>query len=236
MKPTITVFVLAFVTFNLQAQVSLIPKVGLSVANYQITHRNVATQPEMGLIAGVGVNIVAGKTAWLSFQPELIYIQKAFSSQQTEIVPEVETIYIIESKRRNDYLEMPLLLKVQFGKPAVKGFVNAGPSLGLHVGSREQSQLSIAGKGPFNATAEMLAAPVGEATNFLEVGLQVGAGIGVKLGAGLLLLEARYGLGLTNFVKAHQVAPYVIKPADDKSRTVGFTFGYVIPLKLSKNK
>ncbi len=56
--------------------------------------------------------------------------------------------------------------------------------------------------------------------NRVDVGLQLGVGVGLQTGPGALLLDVRSVLGLTNFEKS----------AGGKSRTVALTLGYALPI------
>ncbi len=231
-------FILVF-SFPGQAQVSLLPKAGMSISTYTLKANwlNQTAAPGVGLTAGMGVNISYGRIPWLSFQPEVNYVQKATTFSQTDIIPQIGASIHSEAIRRNDYLEVPLLAKARFGKRALQGFVQAGPSAGLFLSSK--ASLTLNGQ-PLTVTPEMAVPRIGKATHTFEFGLQAGAGAGLRLGPGTLLMEARYAAGLTNFVKKHQIGLYsfvmdetffVTVPADEKSRAFLLTCGYAIPLK-----
>jgi hypothetical protein len=226
-------------SFPGQAQISLLPKAGMSISTYRLKTNwlDQTAAPGLGLTAGMGVNIPYGRIPWLSFQPEVNYVQKATTFSQTDVIPQLGVVIQSQVSRRNDYLEVPLLAKARFGKRAVQGFVQAGPSAGLFL--RSKATLTFNGQ-PFTATPETAAPRIGKATHSFELGLQAGAGVGLRLGPGTLLLEARYTAGLTNFVKKHQIGFYssamdetvfFTVPADEKSRALLLTCGYAIPLK-----
>ena len=226
-------------SFSSQAQIALIPKVGISRGTYKLTTNwlNQTASSGVGLTAGMGVALPTSQIPWLSFQPEVNYVQKAATFNQTSVMPEIGIVSQSQTTRRNHYLEVPLLAKARLGKQAVQGFVQAGPSLGLFLGSK--TKLTIDGQ-PLTITPDMAAPRIGKANNSLELGLQVGGGVGIAMGPGTFLLEARYGVGLTNFVKKHQIGVYsyamdqtvfITIPADEKSRTFLLTCGYAIPLK-----
>jgi hypothetical protein len=244
MKRYYTFFLFILVaSFSGQAQVSLVPKAGMSMSTYKLNANwlNQTASPGIGLTAGMGVNIPYKPVPWLSLQPEVNYVQKASNFSQTHVIPQLGLTMQSEATRRNDYLEVPLLAKARIGQRAVQGFVLAGPSAGLFLSSK--ASLTINGQ-PVTFTPEMAAPRIGKAINSLEVGIQVGGGVGIAMGPGTFLLEARYGAGLTNFVRKHQIVlmgfgiegqpdqPFFMTvPADEKSRTLLLTCGYTIPLK-----
>jgi hypothetical protein len=238
---SLCLFGLLVLSFSSQAQISLIPKAGVSISTYKSTTDwlDQTYSPGAGLTAGMGITIPARRILWLSLQPEVNYVQKTVLIKQTSGASQISPVIQSQSTRRNHYVEVPLLAKARFGSQAIQGFIQAGPSLGLFSGSTGKTRLTVDGK-PVEITPEMKAQRIGKATHSLEVGLQAGGGIGLAIGPGTLLLEARYGTGLTNFVKKHQLGldsfafeepVFITVPADQKSRTFSFTCGYAIPLK-----
>jgi opacity protein-like surface antigen len=217
-------------TFGLvsQAQVTIIPKVGASLGNYAYSENDDddETKANTGLTLGAGFNFALGET--FSIQPELLYIQKG-----SKLVFGSASL-----SNRMNFLEIPVLGKVSFGSETVKAYVNAGPSLGYALGGRmtakddgETESVKIR-FGDQESTDEVYYMST-EEFNRIDLGLQFGAGVGFQVGPGTLLLDARYGLGMSNFVKAQKETfggVTISMPADGKSRTLAFTVGYAIPL------
>lgn len=244
MKQNVSVLLCVLLVFsaNLQAQITLIPKVGFTAGTYAIRHNPGTARWGMGGTAGLCLNIPYGQSPWLSFQPELTYVQKKFSTQHAETLPgPMSSTVVSKNRRRNDYLEVPILAKARFGKNSIRGFINAGPSVGFYLGSKSSTELVIDGQ---RIEITPNGSVVGKATNWLEIGLQLGGGLELSAGPGALLLEARYGAGLTNFIKKHKIGfpgggfdgqpagtVYFGVPADQKSRTFLLSCGYAIPLK-----
>lgn len=230
------------------AQVVLIPRAGVSLSNYRITgQQNVTTRWGAGVVAGAGFNVPLPNTPWLTLQPELYYVQKAFSSGRQETALQLETggDFHWQASRRSGYLEMPLLAKATLGKGRLRGFGNAGPSLGYLLGSKNAFALVVDGQKVPLAGNVRTDKPFG-GVNRLEIALQAGGGLELGVGPGTLLVEARYGLGLTHYIRAHkayvmadtpdlgEVPVYFKVPADQKSRSFAFTCGYAIPLGKTK--
>lgn len=104
-----------------------------------------------------------------------------------------------ESQKLNlSYLELPVLVKYRFGV----GYVNAGPSLGLRLNNPDNIGY-------------------GKSTG-LDFGLQMGAGLSIPTGSGRIIIDGRYGLGLTNLAKE--------SPTRAKNRGVSFALGYAFPI------
>lgn len=113
-------------------------------------------------------------TGPFAVQPEITYIQKGAEASNSDLT------------RKNDYIEIPVLAKFQL---PVSGPVSpnlfAGPTLG------------------FNVTAELEdgdgnTQDLSDETSGTEFGFAFGGGVDIGLAAGTLMIDARYGLGLTS--------------------------------------
>ncbi|WP_148041310.1 porin family protein [Rufibacter immobilis] len=141
----------------------------------------------------------------------------------------------MKQKRRLSYLEVPILLKATLQKTKWCTYLNAGPSLGYAMAGKSKSGDL---KSDYNFSQ----------SNRLELSLQGGAGFGVSLGSGTLLLDARYFFGLTHLVKEFDGPISIDIPgeepfttnvhldADQKSRVLSFTLGYAFPLSAIASK
>jgi hypothetical protein len=248
MKKTLLLFAAAFAFGAARAQVSVIPKVGLTLArqHFDQTPNTIFGKEyyktNCGLTAGVGFNVPLSKEKSLFFlQPELLYVQKG---QRFEYANE---FYKAKGKDVMNYLEVPVLAQVKFGTEQIKCFVAAGPSLAYALGGRYAFDGVTLG-GIAGGTSTHLEgrtvfrkAPENNISNNqymdpayfnrLDVGVQAGGGIGLAVGPGMLQLEARYGHSLTSFYKGNTDNN---STADDQAnfwnRTLAFTLGYAIPL------
>ena len=127
-----------------------------------------------------------------SIQPELGFIRQGidFSNKLDSA-----NIYNFH-KLILDYLQVPLMGKASFGKGKVKPYLNVGPSLGYLVnaidvkeinGSDEEEELDLD-----NAFKDVI--------NRVDLSLNLGGGVAVKLGPGNLLLDFRYDMPLNDFI------------------------------------
>ncbi|RNI31241.1 porin family protein [Rufibacter latericius] len=220
------------------AQVTLIPKAGVTFSSYTFERFPEQREEETykpGIVAGVALNLPFMKLPWLSIQPEINYLQKKHIYQTFATIPigpEVE-ISFMEQKKTLSYLEVPVLVKATVQKGNWYGYVNAGPSVGY----------AIAGKfkmGDHESEYDF------SQSNRLELSVQGGGGVGLTLGSGTLLLDARFSLGLTHLEKEYTGpinipgeeawTPTVHFDADQKSRVLSFTVGYAFPLSAIDSK
>jgi hypothetical protein len=121
------------------AQVSIIPKIGVNFANASINEANLLEGGKsslIGLTGGLGFNFSLTDDNFLSIQPEILYSQKGFSSSSSGLVN-------YEGDYRLNYLEVPLLVKINFGGEKVKLYVNAGPSIGYLMSGRVNGRGSV---------------------------------------------------------------------------------------------
>jgi hypothetical protein len=111
-----------------------------------------------------------GLTKSFAIQPELVFVQKGGKIEDFELVL--------------NHFEVPILVKYKFGTDMIGAFVAAGPSFGY----------SLSGK----ADGEKIEDDEWDDYNRFEIGANFGAGVGIKMGAGMVFLDARYLLGLSN--------------------------------------
>lgn len=246
MKRTILLAAALFAFGAANAQVSVIPKAGLTLARQHFAETSHAmftrkhNKNIAGFTAGVGFQVPVGKNNRFSFQPELLYVQKGrrlkYSGEYRAITmddPNLNEDGLVEinSKTVINYLEIPLLGRAGFGSGPFKFFVIAGPSVGYALNGRymwKTSPYSIDGhsegrvrfkKEPENYTGDDYYRDPAR-YNRVDVGIQAGAGCGLAVGPGVLQCEARYGFGLTPHFKG----------GTDANRVLAFTLGYAVPL------
>ncbi len=222
----------AFAAFAMtaQAQVTIIPKVGFTFSNVAMKQEEDGQKSKTGLVLGAGFNFALDSDGFFSLQPEILYTQKGYRT---------ETFKNADSKKRDytlNYLEVPVLAKISFGSESIKGYVNAGPSLGFGMGGKwAKTDVSSATTKTEEASIKFGTEPASYSgkdlyvDNRIDFGLQFGGGVGVKLGPGSLILDLRYGLGMTNLMKAipNQATSDANKT---QNRVVAISIGYAIPL------
>ena len=224
MKKLFLLAALAVCSCGAFAQVSIIPKVGVNFANAALNESNGLEDGKsslMGLTGGLGINFSLTDDNFLSIQPEILYSQKGFSSSATGLIR-------YEGDYRLNYLEIPLLVKINFGGEKVKLYVNAGPSIGYLLSGRVKGQgsfLGLAGAS-LDESIEFTDSPtpldITELdANRIEAGLNFGGGLGYAiLGNTALFVDLRYNMGLTDFNNLEQ----------SKNRVFALTAGVQIPL------
>ncbi|HEX8530411.1 MAG TPA: porin family protein [Cytophagales bacterium] len=226
MKKLFLLAALAVCSCNVFAQVSLVLKAGGTFARAAVEKANPLTPettPVLGFTGGLGVNFGLTKDNFLSIQPEILYVQKGFLAKGKEVVD-------FDIGYRFNYLEVPLLLKVNFGGEKMKFYVNAGPSIGYLLNGRTtgrtNSKSILTSIEDYDVPIKFMDRPVGYDVrglyaNRIEAGLNLGGGVGYAFaGSTVLFVDVRYNMGLTDFNKQEQ----------SKNRVFALTTGVQIPL------
>lgn len=202
---------LATIGFSAQAQTMLIPKGGAVFSNLKTSEAGVSGRT--GYVAGLGVGIPVTSDNFFMIQPEILYIQKgaAFATDGTSA--RLGDTYI-------NYAELPVLAKINFGGEAFRAYVNAGPSVAYALNGRTTRSGGDPVDVSFGNGVDVTF------NNRIDFGLQFGGGIGFKVGPGDILLDLRYGLGMTNLLNE----PVAGADMDAQNRVYALTLGYAIPL------
>jgi len=164
----------------LQAQTTLGVKGGINIANVDTNVSDISdlADSKTGFVGGGFVTLGLGSL--FALQPELLYSQKGFQADEFG-----ETV-----KLNTNYIEIPVLLKAQFKLAMLRPAVYAGPVVSFETGcSLSALEVSV------DCDDEM--ADVGDRKKN-EWGAVFGANLDFILGPVILILDARYQLGLTN--------------------------------------
>ena len=106
--------------------------------------------------------------------------------------------------RTMNYVEIPLLAHLAFGKDAlnrgVKFFINAGPQIGFFLSDKEEMSDNWDTSQRPNGVTEQYGKAV---ENKFDYGIAAGAGLELSTGIGHFLLEGRYYMGL--FIRYNQI-------------------------------
>jgi hypothetical protein len=153
-----------------------------------------------------------------------------------------------------NYLELPVLGRLAFGSEDFKFFALAGPYVAMGLSGKAKTKLGagitvLEGEGDIvfdsdkapsifddSNIAKLFSpspSPDWNFNNRIDFGVQFGIGGGVKLGPGMAILDARYGLGLSSVYKEYKVANQTIVSEDklkSANRTIQISLGYMIPL------
>ncbi|MFN3841547.1 MAG: porin family protein [Cyclobacteriaceae bacterium] len=224
MKKYLFTVLLFAVSVGASAQMlSVVPRVGATVSTMSIVSHDPFPIPifnsqnevksKIGFTLGAAINYTV--SGMISIQPELNFIQKGYQekSSSTDIVDFdgiiIETQNIANTTQTINYLEMPVLAKFQFGK-SPQFFALIGPSIGIGLGGKFKSEEqttenfngdistysnSTKGKIKFGKTPEGYEGNDWYIDNRTDFGLQVGGGVLINY---KIMIEARYGLGLSN--------------------------------------
>ncbi len=138
-----------------------------------------------GYMGGIVINIGVSKS--FSIQPEILYSQQGGEIKDATYFARV----------KEDVVNVPLLLKVAFGSPKMKFFINAGPYVGYRLSRK--SETNIGGSTATETIDFITDYDVnGEKDNRIDFGGIGGAGLQFNLGGPLLTLEGRYQYGMAD--------------------------------------
>lgn len=164
----------------------------------------------------IGMNfaipVEIGITELFSVQPELHYVQKGGKFDFTNDIT-VQTL--------SNYIELPILAKANFGSETFKGYVVAGPSVGLAF-----SRYVTTTVGDTETREKAERDTEGERTdNIIDFGIVGGVGAQVAAGPGAFVIDVRYNLDLNDSSSFENGAP----DGWNKSTNTGtaITIGYM---------
>ena len=220
----------AFYFSNLNAQIMIGPKLGLNLASWSnVTLSNGDKKvPVMGINIGGVCNFSVNKM--FSLQPELLYSGKGNNIKNGSYY----------DKEYINYLEIPILAKVSFGKDDFKGFVNLGPYFGYLMGGKDKWNtpvvMGVGGSGSQSidftktTTDNLDGTSYTEQQNRLDIGLALGAGVIYKLGPGSLMGELRYNVGFSHMTKYGGTLPSGFDKDKNQNRVFAISVGYLFTL------
>jgi hypothetical protein len=214
-KLFLTFGLLALVFPVLLAQIAIVTKAGVTLANLYTTSTRQELQTITGWMAGVGVNVPISKV-W-SLQPELLYLQKGFRMGH-------------DQRCRLDYLELPFLLKVNFENQGFIPYLVGGPSASLLLEGiyRDASGTLLKLNRQKVAIGMRETLTTGTEQNSIfhkaELGFQLGAGASLPLPKGRALVKLRYGQSLTDFFRMTSISGN----SKYTNRVVQLTLGYAL--------
>lgn len=149
------------------------------------------------------------------FQLELNYMQRGWRENTDENAEEVA-----HYTRRLDYIEMPFLAHIFFGKKMCRGFFNLGPQIGYCVHESES--------GTKHPTQQ---AQYEELENKFDWGLAAGLGLLVRTPkAGVFQLEARFSYSLGDYFSNRKTDYF----SRSNPITLSLNVGYLWEIKRKK--
>ncbi len=127
-----------------------------------------------------------------------------------------------------NYLQIPVLLRVEKGFSDFRIWGNAGPYIGLSLGGK--SKLVSTTTGGFTGSQILESEnelKSGDDIKSVDFGLMAGAGAGYKVGPGYITFDARYMLGLTRTPPDSATSTPTVNPDDFKNRSIMLSLGYM---------
>ncbi len=187
----------------------------------------------VGLIGEFGVNENLSVVAELNLQQKGYKTNTEFEFLGIKTESEAKLIF--------NGIEVPVLLRFTTGEN-FKFYGNVGPYLGYAMGGKIKSEVSFAGETesgegkikfgdePGNYMGDDLY--FDDSFNRLDLGVYVGAGIQKDLGSGALIVDARFGLSLTDSNNTDEIYPNGKPDGYDPNKFNNFTIsvGYMISL------
>jgi len=210
------------VTTSLYSQVTFIPKAGVTLSNVAFSDDikdswGADFGSKIGFTVGIAAEIPLGSETW-AIQPELLWIQKGYSYKYEEGGYKEDYNYTF------NYLELPVLVKIRSGN----FYAVAGPSIGYGIIGKYNGTYSENGDEIDDSDLVYFGGDASDydedeewVDNALDVGIQLGAGVEVSV----IVIELRYGFGLTNLYDERPGYPNDVK---SQHRTLQLTMG--IPL------
>ena len=153
----------------------------------------------MGVKGGISTKVITEKH--LGLVAEVNYAKRGWTE---EFDPELDFSY----SRTLDYLEIPVLTHIYFGKK-LRFIVNAGPQISILLNDKQTMSQALADDIAEKQAADP-EAPIGvqysssDALKKLDYGLTGGAGLELKMGRGNLNLEGRYYFGLGDLFESRR--------------------------------
>ena len=182
---------------SLYSQVTFLPKIGVSWSSV-IAKETVSNQfvddfdyrRKGGLVIGIATDIPLGGHRF-SLQPEILFHQKGYTS--------IYSLGPASSTTRLNYLEVPVLIRVNFGK----FYATTGTYVGFGIGGNFKRSYSYMGQTEeYEGKVKFGADPYGYQTskqyfNAVDFGVQFGTGMNLSV----VVVDLRFGLGLTDIIE-----------------------------------
>ncbi len=234
MKKIILLTLITIFSISSYAQVSFGAQLGanLGMAKLEQDQNNLTskykTDPKAGFLIGVVADIPFGKTG-LSFRPELNFIQKGFTYDQTEF--NGYFYYNLKNKTTTNYIELPLNVMYNLHLGSGKLFFGLGPNISFGLSGKNKATASAVGyedeeykndikfDGKKNAIGDDKHLKRVDFGGDILAGYQMGMGLSLNIG---------YTLGFNNIDPENNLSW--------KNRSFCFKIGYMFGGKDNKGK
>lgn len=122
-----------------------------------------------------------GESIALHLEP--MYLQKG-----TKMIMTMEGLGELTGEMNASYIEIPVMLKFEFGANNVRPYIMGGPTIGYRLSA--EMKTSFGGE---EQTEDMK-----ETTKDFDYGVVFGGGVSMQMGNNTFFVEGRYSLGLAN--------------------------------------
>ena len=179
------------------AQVKLGVIGGLNLANISFDPA-AGSSPSRATAFGAGGVVQFRLAENVALQLEPMYLQKgarqegSFEFGFDDTGSDSSLSFNVDVKAKLNYLELPVMLKLEIGTGSTRPYVMAGPTIGYRLSAKETG--SVSGPG-FN---EQIDEDVKDLTKSMDFGLGFGAGVNFPAGRNTVFVQGRYALGLAN--------------------------------------
>jgi hypothetical protein len=127
-----------------------------------------------------------------------------------------------------NYLQIPILLRVEKGFSDFRVWGNVGPYIGLSLGGKSKSISSTVGGVIGNTSnTQEFDLKSGDDIKSVDFGAMAGVGVGYKVGPGYITADARYAIGFTRTPPDNVVSSGSFNPDDFKNRSIMLSVGYL---------
>lgn len=219
------IVVAVFLNTGLTAQSKIGLRAGINLANVSALQEDFNPTLDPKSITGLNIAVFTelGISERFAIQPEINFLQKGTQVNGKDIEGNSE----VGVKMRVNYLEVPVLAKLKLGADKkLRAYAMLGPSIGY----------ALSGKGTVTIDGVKVTEKI-EFDKDMDDGVKdqrwdlsgvAGLGGMLSLGSGDLLLDFRYALDFTDFVKFKDAKPTGHKKS--YNRGLGISLGYQVPL------
>jgi hypothetical protein len=180
---------------------------------------------KVGFLGGVMLNVGLMGDNFLSLQPEVLYSQKGFENKPTEYTSILGSTQKREGSVNYNYLDVPVLLKVNAGGLVVE----AGPQYSYLLSANDQTKVTTTSAlGGTPTTTESQNKKDLSSLNRNELGYVFGVGYQADNGVSLNL---RYNGAFSDFVKNDDNTYFNGDLKNARHSAFQLSLGYLIPSK-----
>lgn len=174
------------------------------------------TEKKMTFGYGTGAFVNIGFNKFFSLQPEVLFTQKG-GKTESKTTDDYTTVIA-------NYLEIPILAKAQFGGEKFKGFVVLGPSASYWIGGKTKSSV-LGTESNESIDFDNDIDDDGYRQNRIDIGLNGGVGVQYAFGRSMIILDARYGFGLSDMNK-YKTEPDGYKKQSNRSAQLSLGYAF----------